>query len=248
MWTQNELNEYNWFHYMKFDNGTYTSGWKGNEPLFDWILSSLDRFDLSNQKVIDVGCRDGLLSFQIEKKGASEIVAIDNDLSRGAKFLLIPRLNSKINMFEKNLYELDDYTGYFNYTFCYGVLYHLRYPFLGLKKLAEITKLGGSIIIETGIVVNDELEKYSLCGSTSRENSPYEGSSCIFFNQNGLINTMKTFECELDWCERYNKPIISDKSNLIIDRCIFTFKKKRYYYDAYWDKIHKYHSNTGYSF
>jgi SAM-dependent methyltransferase len=156
MWTQLELDQYVWFHYMEFENGTYTDGWKNNKDLFDWILLSLNKFNLTNSKVIDVGCRYGLLTFKMENLGAEEIVAVDNDVSKGATELLIPRLKSKINMYECNLYDLK-YKNYFDYTFCYGVLYHLRYPFIGLKRLVDITKVGGRIVLETAIVLNEIL-------------------------------------------------------------------------------------------
>lgn len=246
MWTQSELDQYKWFHYMEFENGTFTRGWKNNKHLFDWIVLSLNKFDLSNKKVSDVGCRDGLLSFNIEKKGVDEIIGIDNNVSTGATNLLIPRMGSKVKMIESSLYTLD-YQEYFDYTFCYGVLYHLRYPFMGLKKLVDITKVGGTIVIETGVVVNQDLQKYSICGATAKLNSPYDGSSCIFFNKEGLINTMSTFECDINWVELYNKPYISEKSNFITDRCIFSFTKKRSYGDEYWDSTHTYHTKIGFS-
>lgn len=245
MWTQQELDQYVWFHYMEFENNTFTKGWKDNKHLFDWIVLSLNKFDLKEKKVSDVGCRDGLLSFEIEKKGAVEIVSIDNNMSIGAKNLLIPRLQSKINMIELSIYDLN-YSEYFDYTFCYGVLYHLRYPFLGLKKLVDATKINGDIIIETGTVINEDLEKYSICGSTSRHNSPYEGSSCIFFNKKGLIDTMSTFECSLNWYEYYNRPQTSTSSNFVVDRCIFSFKKNNKYQCDYWDGIHRYHTTDGF--
>jgi hypothetical protein len=191
----------------------------------------------------------------MEKMGASEIIGVDNDLSVGARDLLIPQMNSKVQMYEKNLYDLDYYEK-FDVTVCCGVLYHLRLPFLGLKKLVDVTKNGGTIHIEGGFMVNPELEKYSLCGCTSFNNSPYEGSSPTFFNKQGLIDTMFTFGCKYVSHVPYNQPCWNDKSNLIVDRVMFTFEKTDVYDDElknwlkdhtfpYWYGTHKDHTISG---
>jgi SAM-dependent methyltransferase len=254
-WCQSDLNKYKWYHCMKFDNNTETNGWKSNDGLCDWLVAQTKTFNVRDKIVADIGCRDGLLSFVMEQMGAIEIFGIDNDISIGARDLLIPKTQSKIQMFENNLYDLD-YSKKFDVTVCCGVLYHLRFPFLGLKKLVDITKDGGTIHIEGGFMVNKELENYSLCGCTSFTNSPYEDSSPIFFNTKGLIDTMFTFGCKYVSHVPYNNPHVSDKSNLIVDRIMFTFEKTNVYDEGlnqwlmehtfpYWYGIHKDHTVSG---
>jgi tRNA (mo5U34)-methyltransferase len=36
------------------------------------------------KRVIDIGCRDGMFSFEAERMGAAEVTGIDNDLSTAA--------------------------------------------------------------------------------------------------------------------------------------------------------------------
>ena len=56
--------------------------------------------------MLDIGCRDGLFAFEAESMGASEVIGIDNDLSKAAVEFLIPFLKSKVTMYEMNLYDL----------------------------------------------------------------------------------------------------------------------------------------------
>ena len=62
--------------------------------------------DLNGKRVLDVGCRDGLYSFMAERRGAADVIGIDNDLSKAAVEVLIPYFGSAVRMHEMNLYEL----------------------------------------------------------------------------------------------------------------------------------------------
>jgi hypothetical protein len=69
------------------------------------IMAELHRCDLAGKRVLDIGCRDGLFSFEAEKMGAQEVLGIDNDLSPGATEFLIPWFQSKVRMQAVNLYD-----------------------------------------------------------------------------------------------------------------------------------------------
>jgi tRNA (mo5U34)-methyltransferase len=102
-------------------------------------LKYVRSLDLRGKRVLDIGCRDGLFSFAAESMGAIDVIGIDNDLSRGATELLIPYFNSKVRMHQMNLYDLTpERFGTFDVVIFPGVLYHLRYPFWGLR-LSEMS-------------------------------------------------------------------------------------------------------------
>jgi len=84
----------------------------------------------------------------------------------------------------------------FDVILCFGVLYHLRYPFWGLKKIVDCLEDKGLLIIESGMLVDRRLEDddFLFCPV---EQSPYEYSSCTFFNKSSLSTTLKTFGCKL---------------------------------------------------
>ena len=194
----NKIKEYNWYHKIDLKDGISTiptdalevdgeyvahssqnSHWSQKK-----IFSVLDKIDFKNKKVLDIGCRDGLFSFYAEKRGAAEVVAIDNDLSKGASEFLIPFFKSKVKMYEKNLFDLtqEDY-GKFDIIIFVGVLYHLRYPFYSLKKIKDVLNLNGKLILETGIYLDDNKKAILYC--PIGDDSEFEKTSCTFFKKYG---------------------------------------------------------------
>jgi len=195
---QKEAEKYTWYHSIKLADDVHT---KSAIPHFkakwDFMLVGMDHIDFKNKRVLDVGCRDGLFSFEAEKRGAKEIIGIDNDISLGATNFLIPLFKSKVQMYEMNLFDLNpEKFGLFDVIIFYGVLYHLRYPVWGLKKLSSCLSDNGILLIESGMLVNKELENIDLLYCPV-EDSPYEESSCTFFNKRGLETTMRSLNFKL---------------------------------------------------
>ena len=80
--------------------------------------------------------------------------------------------------------------GLFDVVFFPGVLYHLRYPFWGLKVLRDMMKPDGELLIETAIWRGDPNNAILFC--PIEKDSPYEPTSCTFFNEKGLVDTLKS--------------------------------------------------------
>jgi SAM-dependent methyltransferase len=154
-------------------------------------MRHLKALHLKGKRVLDVGCRDGLFSFAAESMGAAEVVGIDSDLSKPAMEFLIPFFKSKVRMLQQNLYDLKaQELGLFDVILFPGVLYHLRYPFWGLKVLCDMMKPGGELLIETAIWRGDPNNAMLFC--PIENDSPYEPTSCTFFNEKGLVDTLRS--------------------------------------------------------
>jgi predicted RNA methylase len=82
------LERYKFYHTIQLTDALATPGTHGADPSVVRALGD----DLRGQRVIDVGRRDGLYSFLAERLGATEVLGIDNDLSRAAVDVLIPPL------------------------------------------------------------------------------------------------------------------------------------------------------------
>lgn len=244
-----KLSRYIWYHTIEVAEGIRTYSVKaGFQPLWQFILKNMSGVVFEGKRVLDVGCRDGLFSFEAERSGASEVIGIDNDLSKGAVEFLIPYFNSKVRMEKLNLYDLrPEIYGEFDIVCFFGVLYHLRYPFWGLKKIADCVKTGGLLLIESGALSDTLSTQHSDMLFCPVENSPYEVTSCTFFNRQGLTTTMRSLGFELFKHDVLDSVSVSPDKKHKVNRQFFHFrnvaipKEASPLYD-YWDKTHTIHT------
>ena len=118
-----KIKKYDFYHRIKLSENITTPGI--NRKQIHKNIDQIRKLDLKGKKVLDIGCRDGIYSFEAEKMGASEVIAIDNDISKPAVEFLIPFLNSKVQMHEMNLFDLNEKSfGKFDVIIFPGTLYH----------------------------------------------------------------------------------------------------------------------------
>lgn len=185
------LAQYKFYHVIELADGLTTPGDQGLLKSQAPVLAAIEALNLHGKRVLDVGCRDGLYSFAAEGRGAAEVIGIDNDLSKGAVEFLIPYFGSAVRMHELNLYDLAPQRfGKFDVIILAGVLYHLRYPFWALKILKEVAQAGGILIIETAIIYG--MDEHAMLYCPVGDESPYEPTSCTFFNRKGLTDTLSS--------------------------------------------------------
>ena len=145
---------------------------------------------LKGKRVLDIGCRDGLFSFEAERLGASYVLGIDNDLSPAATDFLIPYFNSSVTMQSVNIYDFEvPEHERFDLVIFAGVLYHLREPFFSLRRIAQAMKPNAILLIETGLLLTHDAHPLLYCPAP--EDSPYEPTSVTFFNHKGLTAALK---------------------------------------------------------
>jgi SAM-dependent methyltransferase len=185
------MSPYKFYHIIALTETLSTPGNPAYVPSQQLFMKHLKTLDFKGKRVLDVGCRDGLFSFAAESMGAAEVIGIDNDLSKPATEFLIPFFKSKVRMLHQNLYDLKaQELGFFDVILFPGVLYHLRYPFWGLKVLRDMMKCDGELLIETAVWRGDPNNAMLFC--PIENDSPYESSSCTFFNEKGLVDTLKS--------------------------------------------------------
>jgi SAM-dependent methyltransferase len=260
---QRRFPDYGFYHTIELAPGVRTPGWPTIVPLVEMTLRSLCSLDLRGKRVLDVGCRDGLFAFAAERLGAREVVAIDNDLSRGAVELLIPFFRSRVRMRELNLLELRPETfGTFDVVIFPGVLYHLRYPFWALKILRDLLPEGGHLVLETALLIDDNRRAVLHCPVGA--DSPYEPTCCTFFNRKGLTDTLGslglvplTFEY-LSNAPRAAGPVGLEPvctapapdpdGDAVVDRATLVCRRRTGAADArvtgYWEGTHRYSSSV----
>lgn len=115
--------------------------------------------DLSGLRVLDVGAFTGCASFECERRGA-EVLAIDIMPEEVTGFhLLKGALGSRVTHLRRSVYQLDPRElGTFDLILFCGVLYHLRWPMLGIDNLRRVSRPGMCLLIETHAHSLDPLE------------------------------------------------------------------------------------------
>lgn len=170
-----------WYHRVDLPYGITTPGWA---PL------NRDAYripeDLTGKRVLDVGAWDGFWSFEAMRRGAEEVVAIDDfsdylgklgnedrrawetfDLCRDA----LGYSKKKCQRKEISVYHVTEAEfGRFDVVFFFGTLYHLRYPLLALDVLSSVCD--DQIYVETAIC--DDFSPYR--GGLGQG---YPGGQCV---------------------------------------------------------------------
>ena len=152
-----------------FDPDTFFAGtyWHQRWPLFQGVvtpgvndvLAMLEHMDapssMAGMRVLDIGAWNGLLSFECERRGAAEVLAIGPEPPEATGFFRVRDAigSTKVTYQLGSCYDLDPgRIGRFDLVFFCGVLYRLRYPLLGIDNLRRVCR--GEVFVETFIIDN----------------------------------------------------------------------------------------------
>jgi tRNA (mo5U34)-methyltransferase len=96
--------------------------------------------DMRGLSVLDIGCNAGFYTFRLAERGAT-VTAIDHDphYLRQARYAA-DVLGHDVEILEMEAYDVPDLGRRFDYVLFMGVLYHLRYPLLGLDRVREVVR------------------------------------------------------------------------------------------------------------
>lgn len=142
-----EAGKLGWFHSIPLPGGSFTHGHKTIEQLTKEAQLWQFPADLSRRSVLDIGCADGYWSVLALRRGAKEVVAIDEKITGGLQFLLdhktYPIDFRNMDLFSADFLNLPA----FDFVIFAGVLYHTKNPLEALTRLRRVTK--GVALIET---------------------------------------------------------------------------------------------------
>jgi tRNA (mo5U34)-methyltransferase len=151
-----------WYHTLSIAPGVETPGWFDLRP----TVERLPWPDVSDKRCLDVGTYDGFFAFELERRGAKEVVATDladHDLwdwpprlaadvveylkahagpKKGVGFEIARELlGSSARLEEISVYELSpERIGEFDVVVCGSLLLHLRDPLRALVALRSVCR------------------------------------------------------------------------------------------------------------
>lgn len=198
-----------WYHTIDIAPGVATPGWFDLRP----VLHQIPLPDVRGKRCLDIGTFDGYFAFEMERRGAAEVVAVDvedhllwdwppdyraADLARdpgfsgppkGAGFRLAAELlGSSVDWRPINIYDLDpSEIGQFDVVVCGSLLLHLRDPIRALEAVRSVTSgyFLSSEQIELGMTLAARRRPlYTLNGS---------GGECQWFNSNAAGHARMVF-------------------------------------------------------
>jgi tRNA (mo5U34)-methyltransferase len=148
-----------WYHTIEVAPGVVTPGWFDLRPVVDHLPWP----DLRGKRCLDVATYDGFLAFEMERRGAAEVVATDIVSHEGWDWLPRERasglayleqeagtkgrgfelaaemLGSSVKRHFVSVYELDpDRIGRFDVVVCGSLMLHLRDPFRALAAIRGV--------------------------------------------------------------------------------------------------------------
>jgi tRNA (mo5U34)-methyltransferase len=180
-----------WYHTIELAPGVVTPGW------FDLrsIVDKLPWPDVRGKRCLDVGTYDGFLAFEMEKRGAAEVVAVDLDdhsewdwpsrlratggenlaklagPEKGRGFRIAHKaLGSKVERKPISVYKLAEAgLGTFDVVVCGSLMLHLRDPIAALESIRKVC--GGLFLssecIDLRLTVLHPKEPYARLDGTS---------------------------------------------------------------------------------
>lgn len=123
--------------------------------------------DLTGQAVLDIGTTNAGTAFELERRGAERVVAVDIfDPGWFGVRELVEFLGSNVEYVRTSVYELSQrFSEGFDVVIFWGVLYHLRHPLLALDNVRAVTK--GYASLESA-VCDHELRRKTRADSLVR--------------------------------------------------------------------------------
>jgi tRNA (mo5U34)-methyltransferase len=154
------------FHKIELPNDLVTPGW--SDPKTEKLPFYGLPEDMTGMRVLDIGCAEGFFSFEAERRGAREIVAIDSFPDSVRRFNICREaFDSNAQAFLTNVYDLSERTfGTFDLVMFFGVLYHLRHPLLAMEKVFNVCS--GTVLVQTA-----NFENEALGGNSAAEFHPF---------------------------------------------------------------------------
>ena len=156
-----------WYHRIRI--GDFVTPGHHFEHVWSLIRKSRSHLDYRGKRVLDLGSWDGLWTFEAEQLGAREVIATEIQTRPFQNFLNCRELigSQALPFYNVSPYRLTDRLDVvmnsadgetidgFDIVQYMGILYHLRDPLLALSQIRSVLNPGGSMLLETAVMVDE---------------------------------------------------------------------------------------------
>jgi len=189
-----------WWHAIEVQPGIVTPGWWDLRPTAEQIPWP----DLAGKRCLDVGTADGFWAFEMERRGAAEVVASDipsyfQSKARARFEIAHELLGSRVRYLESSVYDLE---GEWDVVFMGYVLQVVTDPLGALEAVKRVCR-GHVLVLDT-----ISLPLCLLPSPLARLDARRDGGEWFVFNRRGL---RKAFELS-GWKVEAESGIIRDRS------------------------------------
>lgn len=160
-----EVERYPWYHTLELGDGVVTKGMFDHRPVIDRYPIPAD---LTGKRCLDVATMDGYWAFEMERRGAESVTAIDlqdpeeldwpaalradhdksMDATKADRFALAKEaLGSNVERVLLSAYDLSPELGTFDFVFCGDLLLHLKDPITPVENIR-------SVCTESAVIAN----------------------------------------------------------------------------------------------
>jgi len=143
---EEEVKRRRWFHTFEIAQGLWTSGHYQPDP--NWLFGVMELpTDMSGLRALDMGCADGIMAFEMARRGA-EVTAVDVYTPDFRNVVFLSEVwDLPVRYVQSTIFEFKDEP--FDVVLALGVLYHLQYPLLGLHCLNALCK--NTLVLESHV-------------------------------------------------------------------------------------------------
>ena len=152
------MNSISWAHRIDLGDGIVTPGYYQHTAEHATLHFGMPE-SLAGKNVLDLGCSDGMFSFEAKRRGAEYVLAIDSSahdalcIGKSKTWpdgfnLAREVLGAQVDFIDSDLFTVGPRNAA-DVVLFYGVLYHLDDPIGGLRKVFSLVKEGGYALIET---------------------------------------------------------------------------------------------------
>jgi tRNA (mo5U34)-methyltransferase len=181
-----------WFHTfaLNAEHGIYTPGVARDHRYRIPVLPA----SFEGLRVLDVGTFDGFYAYLAEHRGASRVVAVDNEqyvgwvkarwgvtLKGGEGFRAIGELiGSRVEYVRGDALALPFAGERFDLIFCFGILHRVESPLGLLRGLAGLLAPGGRVLVETyGTTDDGRVDQRTI--EVKRHGEVYPGDDYVYW-------------------------------------------------------------------